>query len=253
MITRASLLIMFIVATACFSVIKLPPQFVLNSTLEENDVRYGSISGSLFDLRIENASVVGFPIRWLELKTSVMSVLIGAPAFEGRFALSQGSGTLDAVVKDNVVKFKQLQVVHEVSANTAFSVLSGALSLRSSNAVISLETGCRSGVFQLQSNLLDPVLSSFGLSPSPLSGTATCRDNGLLFVELAADTEALGVMVSGRVATRQSWARPDVRLTFFLTPKSDAGFSAPLISRLESAGLERSGRGFSGNLVLSAP
>lgn len=251
MLKRISLLATFAVATLVFAIMQLPPQLVLKPILDSNGIRYAAIEGYLFDLQFERAAISGFSVDWLELKTSIFSMLTGQPTFEGSFRAHNGSGSFVAKLDENIIQFEALNVVHDVNAKSAFSDFSGALSVHSTDAVISLDNGCHSGVFQLRSDILEFVLSSFGLQSSPLVGNAICRDDGILYVELAANTADVDIRVSGRVETQQNWSNPDIQLSYFLMPKVDREFPIVLISRLETAGLHRAGRGFSGTLTLN--
>lgn len=248
-LTAKNLVVCFVVSTALFLALFLPPQLVIGQAFG-GLVTYRSVTGSILSLRLSDGLISDFPFKQLELETSLFSLLTGAPKVKGRFSAPSGTGVFSAAINGETIAFEDLSVIYDVRSSSAFGVLSGVLRLRSENAVISMTDGCASGQFQLTSDLFANSLAEYGVEQPPLAGQAECAGNGMLVMELASQSDIIEIKVMGRLDTKQTWDNPKIAIGYTLTAPSGKSLPAPVHSLFDARGLQNSGSGYSGNLIV---
>ncbi|WP_262696262.1 hypothetical protein [Kordiimonas aquimaris] len=139
----------------------------------------------------------------------------------------------------------KMTLLMPVALDTNIGKLSGALRSQSNGAVISLSSGCRSGGFNFTTTMFDDLFQQIGMTAPEISGRGVCEAGGMIDVNLAGQSDALELTISGQVHSNQDWNAPSFTLTAVVEPPRGRFFADNVKQLFLTAGLSPVGRGYS--------
>lgn len=252
MITNRTAFIILI-ASVLFFLVALLPVGVVISFLNADRFSYSKLSGSIFEMNFEDLTTAGYYVGNVTYKPELTSMLIGDLAGEIEFSNKEQHGRFAFKhTSHDTLSLTGVTALVLLNTNTALGPISGAMRFNSDSAVISMQTGCRSGVFSITTNAFDQIFERFAIEPFLIEGNAVCNQTGIISIEMSGNSNDMSLMIEGNVASNQNWNNPNFDLNTFIQPVPGKTFSPQMIQLLQASGLSVTEQGYSLALSLGS-
>lgn len=191
-------------------VLFLPAKSALSFVSLPSALSYGSVHGSVWSLRFDEAAIYRRPIGTLWFSPHLASVL-GTQGGHVRIADARTTATFDLTVADEL-QIRNLELVALVQSRILGTLVEGSVKVRDANLSLGSSGECVTAEGQLETDLFNGAFSLVGLAQAPVLADLSCEDKRLGF-RVARRLDGGVLQVDGRLVDPTA-LRLDMQLRF---------------------------------------
>lgn len=188
---------MFAVAVfAAGFIIFLPAKSALGMVKVPAALSYGSVHGSIWSIRFEDAALFQRPVGVLRFSPGLTSI---AGNLAGRVRISGAGTTADfRLTVAEVLRIENLSLSMVVRSNIDGTPLEGALSIEDASLSLDKSGRCFEAAGQFETDAFKSVMTAFGLGGDSMVADLVCDDGALGFT-FSRTLDGGGLEAAGRV------------------------------------------------------
>lgn len=227
-----------------FLVFLFPASLGARMMFSNTDIRYGGVTGSVWDMTLENASLFGVPLGQLQIKPDILPVVFGAPSASLSFEHTERKGRVAKLNTQDGYHLSDFTLFTEIRGQFGPVALEGPVSVRGQEITFDASGSCSAGDAGFRANILGALFIVADAEAPTLDGNAVCSTSGM---EITFSGSSAFASVSGESVWRgERTIVADIAVAF----NAETDLPNNLKSAMEFAGLRETNDGWRGQLRL---